>query len=71
MRYSKPFICGIIGGAVGSVFGSLTGLGATAYGVTGIPGFLTINNPLLYAIMLLIAGGVAFILTMIVWKEDN
>ena len=71
MRFSKPFVCGIIGGAVGSAFGSLTGLGATAYGVTGIPGFLIINKPLLYAIMLLIAAGVAFILTMIVWKEDK
>ena len=71
MRYTKPFICAIIGGAIGSMFASLTGLGATAYGVTGIPGFLTINKPLVYAIMLLIAGGVAFVLTMIVWKEDE
>ncbi len=71
MRFYKPFVCGVIGGAVGSMFASLTGLGATAYGVTGIPGFLTINKPLTYTIMLLIAGGIAFVLTMLVWKEEK
>ncbi len=71
MRFYKPFVCGVIGGAIGSMFASLTGLGATAYGVTGIPGFLTINKPLTYTIMLLIAGGIAFVLTMLVWKEEK
>lgn len=71
MRFYKPFVCGVIGGAIGSMFASLTGLGATAYGVTGIPGFLTINKPLTYTIMLLIAGGIAFVLTMFVWKEEK
>ena len=75
-RFMKPFVCGMIGGAVGaffaSIYGTLTGntLGATAYGVTGIPGFLTINHPLVYTIELLIAAGVAFALTTVVWKED-
>ena len=71
MRYTKPFICAVIGGAIGAMFGSLTGLGATAYGVTGIPGYLTINKPLLYTVMLAISGGIAFVLTMIVWKEET
>ena len=75
-RFMKPFVCGMIGGATGaffaSIYGTLTGntLGATAYGVTGIPGFLTINHPLVYTIELLIAAGVAFALTTVVWKED-
>ena len=71
MRFTKPFVCAMIGGAFGAMFGSLTGLGATAYGVTGIPGYLTINKPILYTIMLLISGGIAFGLTMFVWKEDK
>jgi glucose-specific phosphotransferase system IIA component len=71
MRFTKPFVCAMIGGAFGAMFGSLTGLGATAYGVTGIPGYLTINKPILYTIMLLISGGIAFVLTMFVWKEDK
>ena len=70
MRFTKPFVCGAIGGAVGALFGSWFGLGASAYGVTGIPGYLTINNPLMYTILLAISGGVAFVLTTITWKED-
>ncbi len=71
MRYFKPFIAGMIGGAIGAIFGAFTGIGASAYGVTGIPGYLTINNPLLYTILLAISGGVAFVLANIMWKEEE
>lgn len=37
LRLMKPFICAMIGGAIGAWFGSVSGIGATAYGVTGIP----------------------------------
>ncbi len=70
-RFMKPFVCGMIGAACGSIFGAITKIGATAYGVTGIPGYLTINNPGVYTVLLLISGGVAFGLTLAVWKEDN
>ena len=70
-RFMKPFVFGMIGGACGAVFGAITKIGATAYGVTGIPGYLTIDNAGIYTILLLISGGVAFALTMIFWKEDN
>ncbi|MDD5939686.1 MAG: glucose PTS transporter subunit IIA [Lachnospiraceae bacterium] len=69
LRLFKPFVCGMIGGAVGAWFGSVSGIGASAYGVTGIPGYLTIDKPLQYTLLLLIAGGTAFVLTMISWKE--
>ncbi|MBQ7707398.1 MAG: PTS glucose transporter subunit IIA, partial [Lachnospiraceae bacterium] len=69
-RYMKPFLCGVAGGACGAVFGAITKIGATAYGVTGIPGYLTINNKLVYTFLLLISGGVAFVLSWIVWKEE-
>ncbi len=69
-RFMKPFVCGMIGGACGSLFGAIVKIGATAYGVTGIPGYLTINNYGLYTILLLISGGIAFILTWITWKEE-
>ncbi|MCR5227641.1 MAG: glucose PTS transporter subunit IIA [Eubacterium sp.] len=68
-RFMKPFVCGMIGGACGAIFGAITKIGATAYGVTGIPGYLTINNYGLYTILLLISGGIAFGLTMVTWKE--
>ena len=70
-RFMKPFIAGVIGGAVGALFGSLTGLGATTYGVTGIPGLLAINNIPVYVIELLIASGIAFIITTVIWKEEQ
>ena len=70
-RFMKPFIAGVIGGAVGALFGSLTGLGATTYGVTGIPGLLAINNIPVYVVELLIASGIAFAITMFIWKEET
>ncbi len=69
-RFMKPFIAGVIGGAVGALFGSLTHLGATTYGVTGIPGLLAINNIPIYCVELVIAAGVAFAITTVIWKED-
>ena len=69
-RFMKPFIAGVIGGAVGALFGSLTKLGATTYGVTGIPGLLAINNIPIYCIELVIAAGIAFAITTVIWKED-
>ena len=70
-RFMKPFIAGVIGGAVGAIFGSLTGLGATTYGVTGIPGLLAINNIPVYVIELLISAGIAFAITTVIWKEEQ
>jgi PTS system sucrose-specific IIC component len=66
----KPFIFAAAGGAVGALFGAITKLGAHANGVTGIPGYLIVNNYFGYTILLLIAGGIAFALTFILWKED-
>ena len=73
LRLVKPLICGIIGGAVGAMFGAIMGIGANAYGVTGIPGFLIVDGSkmLSYAILLAISGGIAFILTWFVWKDEQ
>ena len=70
-RFMKPFIFGMVGGAFGAMFGSWMGLGATSYGVTGIPGYLIINKPLPYTILLAISGGIAFLLTYFFWNEDE
>ena len=69
-RFMKPFICGMAGGAVGALFGAMFHLGAPVYGVTGIPAIPAVNNVPLYLLELLIAGGVAFVLTFLIWKED-
>ena len=71
MRFFKPFICGMIGGAVGALLAAFMGFGATAYGVTGIPGYLTVSNPMMYTIVLAIAGGIAFAGTWMFWKEEE
>lgn len=70
-RFMKSFMCAVAGGALGAVFGSVVKLGATAYGVTGIPGYLTINDYGLYTVLLLISGGVAFFLSFVLWKEED
>ena len=71
LRYVKPLVCGMIGGAVGALLGSIFGIGATSYGVTGIPGFLiTLDYTLQYAIVLLVSFVIAFALTWIFWKEE-
>ncbi len=70
-RFMKPFLCGMAGGAVGSLFGALFKLGAPVYGVTGIPAIPAVNNVPLYLVELLISAGVAAGLTWIVWKEET
>ena len=71
MRFMKPFVAGMIGGAAGALVAAFMGIGASAYGVTGIPGYLTINNALLYTIVLAISGGLAFFITTVIFKEDE
>lgn len=71
LRFMKPLVCGMAGGAVGALLGSIFHIGATSYGVTGIPGFLTtLDYSAQYAIMLAVSFAVAFALTWFTWKED-
>lgn len=72
LRYFKPFICGCAGGACGALFASITGLGASGTGVTGLFGvLLCLNMPVQYIIMMAIAIGVSFALTWVIWKEET
>ena len=71
LRFGKPFVMGCVGGAVGALFASITGLGATGTGVTGIFGILLcLNNPVSYILMFVIAFGVAFVLTWLFGYKD-
>lgn len=72
LRMVKPLVCGMIGGAVGALLGAMFHIGATSYGVTGIPGFLiTLDYTLQYAIILAVAFVISFGLTWAVWKEET
>lgn len=71
LRFTKPLICGMAGGAAGALLGSIFHIGATSYGVTGIPGFLiTLDYTVQYAIVLIVSFAVAFALTWFLWKEE-
>ena len=71
LRFVKPLICSMVGAAFGAALGSMIGVYGSAYGVTGFPGFLiTTHCTLQYTLMLAVAGGIAFVLTYIIWKEE-
>lgn len=72
LRYMRPFIAGIIGGAVGGLVAGMLNIGATAYGITGIFGFLiTTSNSLGYALIILTSSVVAFIVSWILYREKD
>lgn len=71
LRMLTPFICAMAGGAVGSLTGALLHIGATSYGVSGLPGFLiTLDFIPEYAAMLAVSFVVTFAATWLVWKEE-
>lgn len=72
LRFAKPLACGMAGGAAGALLASLFHIGATSYGVTGLPGFLiTLDYTVQYAVVLAVSAGIAFALTWVVWKEET
>lgn len=72
LRYMKPFIAGMIGGACGALVAGITGIGATAYGITGIFGYLiTTDYALSYTLIILVAVGVAFVISWILFQDDT
>lgn len=71
LRFGKPLLYGMAGGAAGALLGSIFHIGATSYGVTGIPGFLiTLDYTWQYAVVLAVSFVVSFALTWILWKEE-
>ena len=69
LRFFKPFIAGCIGGGCGALYASLVHLGAKGTGVTGIFGILLcLNQPLQYLIEMVIAVGVAFVISFLIYK---
>jgi len=69
LRFFKPFIMGLIGGAVGGFLASIFHLKATGMSVTAIPGLLLyLNN---HIFVNLIALAVSFILTWLFGYNDK
>ena len=72
LRFIRPLICGMIGAAFGAATGSMLGVYGSSYGVTGLLAMLiTLDCTKQYILMLIVAGGISFILTGIFWKEQD
>jgi len=70
IRFVKPLIAGMIGGAFGAAVASVMKVYATANGVTGIFGFL-ITTPTFFGYLLtfLIASIISFVISYLIYKD--
>lgn len=72
LRFLKPFIAGCIGGGFGALYASVVHLGAKGTGVTGIFGILLcLDEPVQYLIEMVIAVGVAFVISFILYRDTK
>ncbi len=71
LKRGFPFVCGMIGSGLAAIICVATGTTANAIGVGGIPGILSIQPAFMgsFAICMVIAFGVSFLLTAIVGKK--
>ncbi len=71
LKHSYPFVCGMIGSAAAAIFSVATNSTANAIGVGGLPGILSMQpqSMLTFAIAMLIAVAVPFVLTVMVGKK--
>lgn len=72
IRFIRSFLAGCIGGACGGMVAGALGVGATAYGITGLFGFLiTTHNTLGYILVMVVAVAVAFALSWFMYKDEE
>ncbi|MFC2430553.1 MAG: PTS sugar transporter subunit IIC, partial [Anaeroglobus sp.] len=66
----KPFICACLGGACGGAVIAFFGIGASAFGISGLPLAAATTRPLYYLLGLITAYIVGFFLTYIIGFAD-
>ena len=73
LKYVFPFICGMIGSCIAAVISTATSVTASAIGVGGLPGILSIQPAYIpqFALCMLIAVAVPFLLTYFVGKRKG
>lgn len=73
LKYVFPFVCAMAGSAIAAVFSVSTGVMANSIGVGGLPGILSIKPQymLLFAISMVIAIVVPFVLTYAIGKKKG
>ena len=73
LKYNFPFVCAMIGSGIAGVFSVMTSSTANSIGVGGLPGILSMQPQSMgtFAIAMLIAIAVPFVLTVIIGKRKN
>lgn len=73
LKYVFPFICGMIGSCIAGIVSTATSVTASAIGVGGLPGILSIQPSYIgqFALCMLIAVVVPFVLTFLVGKRKG
>ena len=73
LKYVFPFICGMIGSCLAAITSTAMSVTASAIGVGGIPGILSIQPPYIaqFALCMAIAIVVPFVLTYLVGKRKG
>ena len=73
LKYNFPFISAMIGSGVAGIFSVVTSTTANSIGVGGLPGILSIQPQYMvtFAIAMLIAIVIPFVLTTIIGKRKN
>ena len=72
LRYMKCFIAGCVGGAVGGLMAGLTGVGASAYGITGLFGYLiTTDYTVQYTMVVAASVITAFVISWVLYREEQ
>lgn len=72
VRYGKPLIAGMAGGACGAMVASIMKVYATANGVTGLFGFLITTDTFFgYLLTMVVSSVVAFGLSFMLFKDEK
>jgi len=73
LRFMKPFLAALAGGALGGAWVVANHVGMTAVGLTGIPGIAIVqaNSVLSYLIGLVIAFGTAFVISFVLKYQTD
>ena len=68
-----PFVCAMIGSGIAGIFAVVSSSTANSIGVGGLPGILSMQPQSMgtFAIAMLIAIAVPFVLTVIIGKRKN
>ena len=73
LKYVFPFLCGMTGSCIAGILSTATSVTASAIGVGGLPGILSIQpaSIMWFAVCMLIAVAVPFVLTYVIGKRKG